>query len=74
MLEDRLMLNDNKTEVLLTGTLKPLPSTSIESTKFDEVNVKLVNTARNLGTWFDTSVTMNMNINKTCGTAFFLSI
>lgn len=74
MLEDRLMLNDNKTEVLLTGTLKPLPSTSMESIKFDEVNVKLVNTARNLGTCFDTSVTMNMNINKTCCTAFFLSI
>ena len=40
MSENKLMLNDNKTEVLLTGTLKPLASTSIESIKYNEVDVK----------------------------------
>ena len=43
MLEDKLMLNDDKTEVLLIGTLKQLAKTSIESIKVGEVDVKLVN-------------------------------
>ena len=70
MLEDKLMLNDDKTEVLLIGTLK-LAKTSIESIKVGEVDVKLVNTARNLGTWFDTKSKMSTDINKTCSSDFF---
>ena len=50
MLEDKLMLKDDKTEVLLIGTLKQLAKTSIESIKVGEVDVKLVNTVRILGT------------------------
>ena len=57
---DKLMLNDDKTGVLLTGTLKQLAKTSIESIRVGEVDVKLVNTARNLGTWFDTNLTRNI--------------
>ena len=71
MLEDKLMLNDGKTEVLLIGTPKQLAKTSIESIKVGEVDVKLISTARNLGTWFDNNLTMNTDINKTCSSAFF---
>ena len=45
MLEDKLMLNDDKAEVLLIGTPKQLAKTSTESIKVGEVDVKLVNTA-----------------------------
>ena len=44
MLEDKLMLNDDKTEVLLIGTSKQLAKTSIESIKVGKVDVKLINT------------------------------
>ena len=71
MLEDKLMLNDDKTEVLLIGTLKQLAKTSIESIKVGEVDVKLINTAHNLGIWFNNNLTMNTDINKASGSAFF---
>ena len=60
-----------KTEVLLIGTTKQLAKTSIESIKVGEVDVKLINTARNLGTWFDNNLTMNTDINKACSSSFF---
>ena len=45
MLADKLILKDDKSEVLLIGTPKRLAKTSIESIKVGEVDVKLVNTA-----------------------------
>jgi len=55
-----------KTEGLLIGTPKQLAKTSIESIKVGEVDVKLINTARNLGIWFDN----NLTINTACSSAF----
>ena len=57
MLEDKLML---------IGTPKRLEKTPIKSIKVGEVDVKLINKARNLGTRFDNNLTMNTDINKTC--------
>ena len=48
MLEDILMLSDDKAEVLLIATYKQLTKTPAESIKVGEVNVKLVNTALTL--------------------------
>mgnify|MGYP000303153982 FL=1 len=48
MLEDILMLSDDKAEVLLIATHKQLAKTPAESIKVGEVNVKLVNTALTL--------------------------
>ena len=50
---------------------KQLAKTSIESIKVGEVDVKLINAARDLGTWFDNNLTMNTDINKVCSSAFF---
>ena len=49
MLEDKLMLNDDKTRVLLTGTLKQLANTSIES---------ISKLARSMSNWSIKSVTL----------------
>ena len=38
---------------------------------WEEVDVKQVNTVCNLGTWFETNLTMNMDIKKTCSSTFF---
>ena len=64
------MLNDDKTEVLLIGTPIQLAKTSIESVKVGEVDVKLINTAHNLGTWFDNNLTLNTDSNKACSIVF----
>ena len=50
MREDQLMLNDDKTEFLITGTRQQLSKVSIQSIKVGEAEVSSVVSARNLGT------------------------
>ena len=70
MLEDKLIVNDDKTEVLLVRIPKHLAKTSIESITFGEVDVKLVNAVRDLRAWLDTKLTTNTDINETCSDTF----
>ena len=71
MIEDKLMLNDDKTEFIIIGTQHRLSKVSIQSIKVGEVDVPTVTSARNLGTWFDSNLNMGMAINKTCSSAFY---
>lgn len=71
MIEDKLKLNDDKSEFMVIGTQHQLSKVSIQSVKVGEVDVPSVTSARNLGTWFDTNLNMSMAITKTCSSAFF---
>ena len=74
MLEDKLTLNDDKTEVLLVMQLELLNSWQRPQLKASKLARSMSNwstTARNLGTWFDTNLIVNTDINKTCSSAFF---
>ena len=63
------MLNDDKTEFLLLGTKVDINSiTAGESV----VNTKPV--VSNLGSWFDSQLSMSSHINKLCSSAFFIFI
>ena len=61
MITDKLKLNDDKTEFLIIGTRQSV----------GDVSVALVAVARNLGTWFDTSLSLLTHITKTCKAAFY---
>ena len=50
MINDKLMLNDDKTEFLMIGTSKQL---SRVSARVDDVDVIPVYSVKNLGSWFD---------------------
>ena len=56
------MLNDGKTEFLLLGTNSITVGESV-------VNTKPV--VRNLGSWFDSQLSMSTHISKLCSSAFF---
>ena len=71
MREDQLMLNDDKTEFLITGTRQHLSKVSIQSIKVGEAEVSSVVSARNLGAWFDTHLDMGTHITKACSIAFY---
>jgi len=71
MIQDRLMINDDKTEFLLVGTRQQLD-------KLDSCSITVGNNricprpcVRNLGSWFDSNLSMTDHINKACNAAFY---
>ena len=65
------MLNDDKTEFLLVGTPKQLTKVSIDGVRVGDYNISPSPSVRNLGTWFETHLDMDVHITKTCSSAFY---
>ena len=72
MINDRLLLSDDKTEVLLIGNRYQLNKIDCSSSlRVGDNNMRPVTCARNLGVWFDEKVSMSTRITKACSSAFF---
>ena len=72
MINDRLLLNDDKTEVLLIGTRHQLNKIDLNCNLcVGNNNISPVTSARNLGVWFDNKMSMSNHITKACVSAFF---
>ena len=71
MINDKLMLNDDKTESPVIGTNKQLSNVSVSSIRVGDVDVIPVYSAKNLGSWFDSHMDIARHITKTWGSAFF---
>ena len=65
------MINDAKTEFLTIGTRQQLEKTSIESIIIGDTLIKPVESVRNLWSWFDAYMRMNVHIGKICSRAFY---
>ena len=66
MVQDKLQLNDAKTEFLIIGTRAQLNKVTINDLQVGEVKVSAVHSVRNLGAWFDTNMNMTTLINSIC--------
>ena len=71
MISDNLMLNDDKTEFLILGTKQQLAKANIDNIKVGSANVSPVPVVRNLGSWFDSQLTMSSHISKLCSQLHF---
>ena len=71
MLNDKLKLNDDKPEFMIIGTLQQLANVSINSLRVGTATITPVSSARNLGSWFDSKLTMATHTSKTCNSAFY---
>ena len=69
-MSNRLMINDIKTEFLIIGSRHQLAKTTIDSIVVGESSIKPSEIVRNLGSWFDAQMRMNVHIGKTCSKAF----
>ena len=58
MVQDKLRLNDAKTEFLIIGTRAQLNKVTISDLQVGEVKVFAVYSVRNLGAWFDANMNM----------------
>ena len=65
MLQDRLKLNDDKTEFIVIGKV------NVDSLQVGESIVTAASKVRNLGCWFDDQLKMDTHINNICRSAFF---
>ena len=72
MLQNKLKLNDSKTEFMIIGTSRQISKLDVTSIKVGNLVVKSSNTVRNLGVWFDTTLNMETHISKVCKAAFFM--
>ena len=64
MIQDRLMINDDKTEFLLVGTRQQLDKLDSCSITVGNNRISPSPCVRNLGSWFDSNLSMTDHINK----------
>ena len=58
MIEDRLMLNDDKTELMLIGTRQQFQKVNLNDITIGDTIVEVKSVARHLGSWFDRNLDM----------------
>ena len=64
MWDNRLLLNEDKTEFLLIGTKQQLAKVKIDHVKVGTVNVVPYSPIKNLGVWFDSNLSMAEHITR----------
>ena len=70
MNENRLMLNDNKTEVLLTGSAGSLSKLQRSSIHIGDSDIKFSNKVKNLGIHFDSDLASSIHVNALIRTMY----
>ena len=70
MLENNLKLNDDKTEILVFHA-KHRPAPSLDFLQVANASVAPSDSAKNIGTIFDTTVSLDKQIAQVCKSAFF---
>ena len=71
MIEDKLKVNDSKTEFTLIGTRQQLAKVDIKGLVVGDVTISPVTAVKNLGSWFDENMNMGCHINKMSKTLSF---
>ena len=67
---DRLISNSEKAEIILFGTPQQLKKVNITTINICEAANYPADVVKDLGVWFDSSLTMTTHINKTLASAF----
>ena len=65
------MINDDKTEFLLVGTRQKLDKLDSSSITVGNNRILTSPCVRNLGSWFDSNLSMTDHINKACNAAVY---
>ena len=71
MWNNKLMLNEEKTEFLIIGMERQLSKVSVDKIKVGQAEVTPVSSARNLAAWFDSHLDMSTHETETCSSSFY---
>lgn len=66
----QLKLNDEKTEFLMIESRQRLSKVNFSAIHVGASEIKSVGSVRNLGPWFDSSMSMSTHVGKVCSKAF----
>ena len=69
MTSDKLMLNDDKTEFIVTASRHLLKMAAVNTIRVGDCDVSKVSVVRNSGAWFDDQLTVALHITKICTSA-----
>ena len=70
LISQKLKFNDLKTEFLIIGTRQQLKKIEINSVRVGDVDIKPVESVRDLSAWFDGHMSMEVHVGKICRKAF----
>ena len=70
MTAHRLFIQSSKTEFIIIGSRQQLSKVSIDKLRVGEVLISPVGAVRDLESWLDTHMSMNLHISKICRKAF----
>ena len=71
MTTNKLLLNDDKSEFVVIVTKQQLAKVQLNNITIGQFEITPTSSVRNLGVWFDSTLSMNSHINKTCSLAFY---
>ena len=71
MTNDKLLLNDDKTEFLMIGTKQQLAKVNIDHIIIGGSVIRPKGVVKNLGAWLDSTLSMNSYVYNTCSNAFY---
>ena len=71
MCQDKLLMKDAKTELLLIGTRQQLAKVTIDSITIGRSIIAPQSPVRNLGLWLDSNLSMGDHMTKTSSAAFY---
>ena len=71
MHENRLLMNETKTEFLLIGTKQQLAKVNVDHVKVGNADIVPHSPVKNLGVWLDSKLSMVEHITKASSAAFF---
>ena len=71
MLQHKLKINDDKTELIIIGSSKHLPKVTLGSIQVGECTVSPVQKVRNLGVIFDENLSMKDHVGNVCKKGFY---
>ena len=70
LIYNRLLINDSKTEFLVVGSRHQLSKIAIDSITVGDSTIQPVNSIRNLGSWFDSNMSMSIHIGRSAARLF----
>ena len=71
MSQDKLLMNDAKTKLLLIGTRQQLAKITIDGITVGHSVIALQSPVRNLGVWLNSNLSMGDHLTKTSSAAFY---
>ena len=66
----RLFIQSSKTEFIIIGSPQQLSKVSTNKLRVGEVTISPVSAVRDLGSWLDIHMSMNIHVSKVCSKAF----